>query len=104
MVRPKGLPTYGSRYRHGGAPANNASGLVGIRAAWQRNRNGSRSRVLRVAWCWGGDQGRTTISIDLHGPIEACRKAMALRRNHMGIEPPMSPRSAWARLRLMLTD
>lgn len=72
--------------------------IAGITLTHQQHRSGHKTRVLRVSWCVRGLQRRTTISIDAHGPIAACRRALALRERYMGA-PSMSAHRAWALLR-----
>mgnify|MGYP001378650923 CR=1 FL=1 len=79
-----------SRPRAGFVPANNTSGLPGIRARWRHPKLGGPQLGLDVAWTVRGERRFTTFPATADGMA----RAMRLRRKRGHFVPQISAERA----------
>jgi hypothetical protein len=83
---------------------NNRSGVPGVRPRLRRNKYGREALELDVSWMdrTTGRRRTTSYPLDLKAPVACVARALTRRHLETGVEPPLTPRAAWLRLRKAL--
>lgn len=84
-------------------PANNTSGLVGIRPRYELYSD-HLCLYFVASWREGGKACSTSFSAEKHGLIGALKLAMARREEATGLRYDMTARKALNRMKHLITD